>query len=95
MYDFVVTSACKKDFKKIDRKAQEFIRYFCFPKILSNPFIGAKLEGGNLKNCFKFGVKFQSVDYRIIYQINNKKVFVVFIMISSRENVYNKLDRRI
>ncbi|MFH1564742.1 MAG: type II toxin-antitoxin system RelE/ParE family toxin [bacterium] len=95
MYDFTVTNACKKDFKKIDRKAQKFIRYFCFPKILANPFIGAKLKGNNFENCFKFGIKFQSVDYRIIYKINNEKIFIVFIMISSRENVYKKLDQRI
>lgn len=95
MYDFIITNSCSKDFKKLDREAQEFIRYVCFPKILADPFIGKRLKGINFKGLFKFSAKFKSVDYRTIYQINISEVVVIFIMVSSREGVYKKLIKRI
>ncbi|MBU1350203.1 type II toxin-antitoxin system RelE/ParE family toxin [Patescibacteria group bacterium] len=95
MYNFAITNACKKDFKKLSRDVQKFIRHSCFPIILQNPFVGEKLKGKNLQGFLKFGIKFQSTDYRIIYEIQNEKLTIIFIIIASRENFYKKLNRRI
>lgn len=95
MYDFVVINSCKKDFKKLDREVQKFIRHFCFSKILQNPFIGKKLKGGEFKKILKFGAIFKKTDYRIIYKIEKEKLIVIFIMVASRENFYKKLKRRV
>lgn len=95
MYDFVVINSCKKDFKKLDREAQKFIRHFCFSKILKNPFIGKKLSGKDFKEILKFGAIFKKTDYRIVYKIEKKKLIIIFIIIASRENFYKKLKKRV
>ncbi len=95
MYNFVVVNSCKKDFKKLSRDAQKFIRHSCFPIILKDPFAGNRLKGKEFQEIFKFSDRFKSVDYRIVYKIENEKLIIVFIMIASRENFYKKLKRRI
>ncbi len=95
MHNFVVINSCKKDFKKLDREAQKFIRHSCFSKILQNPLIGKKLKGSEFKKILKFGAIFKKIDYRIIYKIEKEKLIIIFIMVASRENFYKKLKRRI
>ncbi|MBU4073412.1 type II toxin-antitoxin system RelE/ParE family toxin [Patescibacteria group bacterium] len=95
MYNFVVVNSCKKDFKKLSRDAQKFIRHTCFPIILKNPFAGEKLKGREFQGILKFSVRFKSADYRIVYQFENEKLIIIFVMIASRENFYKKLKNRI
>ncbi|MFH1745012.1 MAG: type II toxin-antitoxin system mRNA interferase toxin, RelE/StbE family [bacterium] len=95
MYNFVVANSCKKDFKKLDKNAQKFIRHFCFSKILENPYVGKKLKGNDFQGILKFGAVFNSTDYRIVYKIEKEKLIIIFIMIASRENFYKKLKKRI
>ena len=95
MYNFVVVNSCKKDFKKLSRDAQKFIRHSCFPIILKDPFAGNRLKGKEFQGIFKFSGRFKSADYRIVYQIENEKLVIIFIMIASRENFYKKLKKRI
>ena len=95
MYSFIVINSCKKDFKKLSRDAQKFIRHSCFPIILKNPFAGKKLKGKEFQSTLKFSVKFKSVDYRIVYKLENKKLIIIFMMIATRENFYKKLKNRI
>ncbi len=94
MYNFVIINSCKQDFKKLSRDAQKFLRLTIFPIILKDPFIGEKLQGKNFKKLYKFGLRYKSTDYRIVYQIVNKELTIIFIMIASRENFYKKLKRR-
>ncbi|MEA1963452.1 MAG: type II toxin-antitoxin system RelE/ParE family toxin [Patescibacteria group bacterium] len=94
MYEFFVINSCKKDFKKLSRDVQLFIRRSIFPILLKNPFAGEKLKGQEFKNLHKFGIRFRSVDYRIVYKIKNKELIIIFIMIASRENFYKKLKQR-
>ena len=94
MYDFFVINGCKKDFRKLSREAQLFIRHSIFPILLKNPFTGDKLKGNEFKNLYKFGVRFKATDYRIVYKIKNNELTIIFIMIASRENFYQKLKQR-
>jgi len=94
MYYPLITNQCKKDIKKLDFQIQKFIRYKIFPKILKNPYIGKPLKS-NFKNFWKFKFKHLSTDYRIIYEIKNKELIIIFIMTASRENLYKKLKQRI
>jgi len=94
MYNFFVINSCKKDFKKLSCEAQLFIRHSIFPILLKNPLAGEKLKGREFKSLYKFGIRFKAVDYRIIYQIKNNELIIIFIMIASRENFYKKLKRR-
>lgn len=94
VYNFLLTNSCKKDFKKLDRNAQIFIRHSIFPILQENPLVGEKLIGKEFNDFCKFGLRYKSVDYRIIYKIKNKELIIVFIMIASRENFYQKLKQR-
>ncbi len=95
MYDFFVINSCKKDFKRLSREAQLFIRRSIFPILLKNPFVGEKLKGNELKSLYKFGIRFKAADYRIIYKVKNNELIIIFIMIASRENFYKKLKQRV
>ncbi len=95
MHGFSFTNSCKKDFRKISRDAQEYIRYAILPIILKDPNSGDKLQGKEFKEFFKFGIKYKAVDYRIVYKIDNKEIVVIFVMIASRENFYKRLKDRI
>lgn len=95
MHDFSFTNSCRKDFRKISRDAQEFIRHTILPCILENPYSGEKLQGKEFKGFFKFGIRCKAVDYRIVYKIDDKKIIVIFIMIASRENFYKGLKERV
>ena len=94
MYNVFVTNQCRKDLKNLSRDVQEFIRYSCFPIILKNPLIGEALKSKKFKGLLKFGIRFRGTDYRIVYEIENKRL-VIFVIIASRENFYKKLKRRV
>jgi mRNA-degrading endonuclease RelE of RelBE toxin-antitoxin system len=94
MYNFFIINSCKQDFKKLSHDAQKFLRLTIFPIILKDPLIGEKLQGEHFKKLYKFGLRYKSADYRIVYQIDNKKLIIIFIMIASRENFYKKLRQR-
>lgn len=95
MYDFYLTKKFVKNFKKLDRQAQVFIRHSIFPILQNDPMVGERLKGKEYKKFYKFGIRFKSVDCRIVYQIKNKELIIVFIMIASRENFYKGLRRRV
>lgn len=95
MFDFVLNTSFKKDFKKLDKETQKFIRFICIPEILKNPLTGSSLKDKSFRGFLKFKAKFKSSQYRIIYKINNKEIIIIFIMVSSRENFYKQLKRRV
>lgn len=94
-YGFSFANSCRKDFKKISRDAQEFIRFKILPIILNDPHSGNKLQGQEFKGLLKFGIKYKRVDYRIVYKIDDSEIIVIFIMIASRENFYKCFKKRI
>jgi len=95
MFELKFTNSCLRDFGKISRDAQIFIRSECFLLLQNNPHIGQKLVGKNFNNIFKLKTKFQRTEYRIFYRIDDNELVVLIIMIASRENVYKKLGNRI
>ena len=77
-----LTSSIKEQFKK---KLAE---------ILSNPRVEAnKLR--NLKDCYK--IKLRSAGYRLVYQVQDKKLVVYVIVIGKRErsSVYSQAKKRV
>ncbi len=57
----------------------------------SNP--SAKLR--DLPDCYK--IKFRTLGYRLVYQVNDKALLVLVIAIGKRENsaVYDEADKRL
>ncbi len=95
LYGFSFTNSCRKDFRKISRDAQEYIRYAILPAILKDPHSGNKLQGREFKGFFKFGMRYKAIDYRIVYKIDNKEFVIIFVMIAVRENFYKCLKKRV
>ena len=94
MYQIHTLKVVHKDLKKLSKQASARIVNFCLPKLANEPYSGIRLSG-NLRNYFKYVFKFQSVSYRIVYQISEEKKVVLIIAIGPRGKFYERLMRRI
>lgn len=80
-YEVIHTKYFKKDFSKLDAVTQRRV-LINFEKLRSNPRIGEKLKSKEI------GVwKIRIGDYRIRYDIENKKVILYFV--KHRSKIYN------
>jgi mRNA-degrading endonuclease RelE of RelBE toxin-antitoxin system len=94
MFTVEYGSAVKKDLKKLPKNILTKIEQ-AFSIIASDPYkSGEKLSGG-LAGFFSFHFKITKIEYRIIYEIlpNNQIIFI--LIIGTRENMYDKLKRRV
>ncbi len=93
MFSIAYGSAVKKDLKKLDREVLISVED-AFQKLSKDPHVGEKLHGG-FSEYFSYHFKVKKIEYRIIYEIEDQELFVYIVMVGSRENVYNKLKRRV
>lgn len=84
----------KKDLKKLDKKiAQKILDYV--PHLAEQPSQGVRLSG-ELHDFYKYKISLQGVSYRIIYKILSEgKIVIWIVFIGARENIYERLLRRI
>ncbi len=83
----------KEDFKKVNSKQQQDILRVIYKKLSIDPEkFGIPLRT-NLKGYWKLRIS----DYRVVYQIDKKKVFVFVLKIGMRRNkeVYRDMIKRI
>lgn len=95
MYKAEFTNSFLKDFKKISRETQKEVSQKWIPKIRENPYIGKRFMGEKLHNFLKVAFRCAQNDYRIVYQLYNKSILIVFLAIGSRENFYKRLKNRL
>jgi len=81
----------KKDLKKIPYKDLELIKTVIEEKLMTKP----EYFGKPLRNSLKFLHSLRIKNYRIIYQIKNKKLLILILIIEKRETVYKSIDKRI
>lgn len=93
MYKIFYISPVKKDLKALSQQVRKLVDEQ-FLILSNNPFIGKLLKAG-FKNYLSHSFSYQSVEYRIIYQLFNDKLMILIIMIWSRENIYKRLKRRL
>lgn len=85
MFEFLVTDDFKKSLDELDKSVQERVKEkLNFLSQQENPLIFAKKLKGH-KNIFRF----RAGDFRIIFQISNKKIVLLFI--KHRKEVYKGL----
>jgi mRNA-degrading endonuclease RelE of RelBE toxin-antitoxin system len=65
------------------------------PKILNDPYHAGKNLSGRLSGLKSYVFKSSGVEYRIVYDIDEKTNCVFLLMAGPRENIYKRLLRRI
>ena len=86
--------AIKKDFKKLDKQVLIFLKQEVIPKIAYDPYQYPALQG-EFQSYRKFRFTCHGVSYRIAYEIKSDRKVVLLILVSTRENFYQVLKRRI
>jgi len=87
-----ISSAAKKDLKKIDRVVSLKILKEVFPLLEKNPSAGKELTGA-LCGLRSYQLIAKGIHYRIIYEYGDEIIGI--IKVSSRENIYKKIKRRL
>ena len=90
MYQAVFHPAFKRDIKNLPAQLLDKLNK-SIDEILINPFRFDRLKG-ELKEISRTRIRHLGVEYRLAFYI--QKEIVVFLMISTRENFYDYLRRR-
>jgi mRNA interferase RelE/StbE len=88
LYDFQIaqTKEFEKNIKKIDTKIYTKIKSIVYPQLRKNPFYGTNIK--TLKGEYEDIYRYRLGNYRLFYVIDNKKIIVIVISISHRQNAY-------
>lgn len=82
-YTVIVPKRVQKEINRIDKRYQAKIKT-ALVLLSGDPLLGKRLEGER-KNEWSFRVW----PYRIIYQIENKKMIILIIKVGHRQGVYS------
>lgn len=91
MYNKSFHPSFKKDLKDFTKVFIQEIKEST-DEIIKSPYNYDKLTG-NLSNYYKYKLKHNKVEYRLIFTVEENNV--IFIMIKKRENLYSYLKRRL
>ena len=86
-YSVEYSKHSKKQLEKIDRLQAIRIKKWIERNLIGceNPYFSGKALEGNLRKYWRYRVG----NYRIITEINNKKILILIVNINHRKNVYN------
>lgn len=63
-----------------------------YKTIANDPYVGNE-KRGDLKSYYTYGFKYDRVDYRIAYTINDDNEIVIVVLAGSHEKFYEELKR--
>jgi len=86
MFKIEIENHCLRELKKLDKTIIKRAFRLIEEVIAKEPYSGKKLKG---KYSGLFSYRFS--DYRIIYEIKEKKLTIVVLRIRHRKNVYDGL----
>jgi len=86
MYSVAIENRCLRELKKLDQTVIRRAFALIEQVIVKDPHTGKKLKG---KYSGLFSYRFS--DYRIIYEIIEKKLLIVVLRIRHRKDVYDGL----
>lgn len=77
-----------KEWKKLDKDLQSQFKKILVRRV-EEPCVAAAKLSGPFKECYK--IKLRQAGYRLVYQVNNSKLWVLVIAIGKRNknNVYD------
>jgi len=93
MYTVIVPNSVKKDIKKLDKPVISKILDL-LENLGQDPFRGTPLTG-YFSNLLKLELLHKGIQYRIAYQVNEKRIEIYILHVGTRENFYDELKRRI
>jgi len=94
MYKVKYHKLIKKDIKNFSNELKEIIRKKHIQTILKAPYNNPNLKG-LMKDFKKYIFTFKRVSYRIIYKIEGDEKLIKIYIIDKREEVYEKIIRRL
>ena len=94
MYEVKVSSAAKKDIKRLNPSTRQVVKKVHISKIRADPYLAEPLRY-ELKGLWSYHFSHQAAQYRIIYEIYPEQNLLVLLMIAPRENIYQRLRRRL
>lgn len=86
MFEVKYKSSVQKDFRKINKNERIKIIDTIEKILTTNPFIGAELKGK-----YKYLRKYRIGNYRIIYSIEEKELYILVIRVGHRKDVYENI----
>ncbi|MSS72127.1 MAG: hypothetical protein EXS64_11640 [Candidatus Latescibacteria bacterium] len=94
MYELKAINAVKKDLNILNRATVKEIRENHFPRIKKDPHQADSL-GYAFKGLYSYHFRHVGTAYRIIYEIYEEENLIIVLLIGSRENLYERLRRRL
>jgi len=86
LYAVEIENRCLREMRKLDHRVVQRAFTLIEEVIAKDPYSGKKLKG---RYSGLFSYRF--ADYRIIYEIRQKKLLVVVLRVRHRKNVYDGL----
>ena len=84
-----------KYLKKLkNRQLKEKFTDAIYKTIANDPYVGNE-KRGDLKSYYTHGFKYDRVDYRIAYTINDDNEIVIVVLAGAHEKFYEELKRTI
>ncbi len=92
-YDLAFHPAAMKEWKKLSKNIQQQFKKVLKRRLGEPHVLSAKLRG-ELSRCYK--IKLLKAGYRLVYQVQDKKLLIVVITVGKRENnfVYEAAKQR-
>ncbi|OUP90821.1 addiction module toxin RelE [Lactobacillus sp. UMNPBX10] len=75
-----------------NRQLKEKFTDAIYGTIANDPYVGNE-KHGDLSSYFAYGFKYDRVDYRIAYTINDDNEIVIVVLAGSHEKFYEQLKR--
>lgn len=63
-----------------------------YDTIANDPYVGNE-KHGDLRGYYTYGFKYDRVDYRVAYTINDNNEIVIVVLAGPHENFYERLKR--
>lgn len=94
MYRIEAVRAVKKDIRKLPNAVADLLETSHFPALKRDPHVGEALHQ-DLKGLWSYHFVHAGTQYRIIYEIDDAAQVVYILLIGPRENLYERLRRRV
>lgn len=92
-YSVIPTKRVLKYLKKIkNRQLKKSFTDAIYDTIANDPYVGNEKQG-DLSSYFAYGFKYDRVDYRIAYTINDNDEIVIVVLAGPHENFYKELKK--
>lgn len=91
-YSVFLSKKSHKQYSNFDRHIQNKIKS-ALSALKENPHKGFSLSGERYSGLQYIRIKHKTIEYRVVYDINDERKEVLIIFLGTRENFYKELRR--